>query len=64
LGRDDHNKQSNGKNTLPQTPKSLKIEPGRVKEELASEFAEIGDKAIKGLNKSTQYLTNVRYPKR
>jgi hypothetical protein len=54
MGRDEHRSSSNSKNTLPQTPKSLKIPPGRIKEETASEFAEIGTKALKVLNKSTR----------
>ena len=53
MGRDEHKSKSNNKNTLPQTPKSLKIPPGRIKEETASEFAEIGSKALKVLNTST-----------
>jgi len=53
VGRDDNKTSSNNKNTLPQTPKSLNIQPGRVNEELASEFAEIGSKALKVLNTST-----------
>lgn len=53
MGRDDNKTSSKNKNTLPQTPKNLKIPPGRIKEELASEFAEIGTKALKVLNKST-----------
>ena len=53
MGRDEHKSSSNNKNTLPQTPKNLKIPPGRIKEEIASEFAEIGTKALKVLNKST-----------
>ncbi len=54
MGRDDNKSHSNSKQTLPQSPKSLKIAPGRIKEETASEFAEIGTKALKVLNESTQ----------
>lgn len=53
MGRDDNKATSNNKNSLPQTPKSLKIPQGLVKEETASEFAEIGSKALKVLNTST-----------
>ncbi|QBP41001.1 YfhD family protein [Paenisporosarcina antarctica] len=53
MGRDDNKSTSNSKNTLPQTPKSLKIPSSSVNEELASEFAEIGSKALKVLNTST-----------
>lgn len=54
MGRDDNKSTSNNKNSLPQTPKSLKIPSGSLKEETASEFAEIGSKALEVLNKSTQ----------
>lgn len=54
MGRDDNKSSSNNKNSLPQTPKSLKIEPCLVQEEFSSEFAEIGSKALKRLNTSTQ----------
>lgn len=54
MGRDDNKSHSNSKNTLPQSPKKLKIPPGRIKEETAREFAEIGSKALKVLNESTQ----------
>lgn len=55
MGRDDHNSSSNNRNTLPQTPNNLKIAPGKVKEEISREFAELGNtKALKELNKSIQ----------
>ena len=54
MGRDDDKSSSNNKNTLPQTPKSLKIDPSRVQEEFSREFAEIGSKALKKLNTSTK----------
>jgi len=43
LGRDNHNNKTGGNNTnsLPQTPKSQKIKPGDMKEEIAKEFAEL-----------------------
>jgi len=63
LGRDDHNNKLNNKNGLAQTPKNMKIAPNRIKEEIASEFAEIGEKALKGISKTTQYLTKARFPK-
>ncbi|WP_017381342.1 hypothetical protein [Paenisporosarcina sp. TG-14] len=53
MGRDDNKSTSNSKHTLPQTPKNLNIPPSRINEELASEFAEIGSKALKVLNTST-----------
>lgn len=54
MGRDDDKSSSNNKNTLPQTPKNLKIDPSRVQEEFSHEFAEIGSKALKRLNTSTK----------
>ena len=54
MGRDDDKSSSNNKNSLPQTPKNLKIEPSRVQEEFSREFAEIGSKALKKLNSSTK----------
>lgn len=53
MGRDDNKSHSNSKHTLPQSPKSLKISPSRIKEETASEFAEIGSKALNVLKQST-----------
>jgi len=41
LGRDDHNSSSNNKNSLPQTPKNLKISPADVQEEFSRELTEI-----------------------
>ena len=53
MGRDDNKSTSNNKNSLPQTPKTQKTPRERIKEETASEFAEIGSKALEVLNKST-----------
>ena len=41
LGRDDHNTPSNNKNSLPQTPKELKIAPNDVREEFSRELTDI-----------------------
>lgn len=42
MGRDDSNKgQSNNKDSLPQTPKNMKIKPSKIREEFAHEFAEL-----------------------
>ena len=43
MGRDNHNNKTGGNNTrsLPQTPKSQKIKPGEMHEEIAKEFAEL-----------------------
>ncbi len=54
MGRDEHKSRSNNKTALPQTPKSQKISPGNIKEETASEFAEIGSKGLQVLNTSKQ----------
>ena len=54
MGRDDNKSSSNNKNSLPQTPKSLKIEPSHVQEEFSREFSEIGNKAFKQLNLSAK----------
>lgn len=54
MGRDDNKSASNNKNSLPQTPKSLKIEPSRVQEEFSREFAEIGSESLKRLNTPTK----------
>ena len=62
MGRDDNKSSSNNKNSLPQTPKTSKMDPKQVKEELASEFAEIGHKALKVLNQTTPLSTKARYP--
>lgn len=41
LGRDDHNSSNHNKNSLPQTPKELKISPADVQEEFSRELTEI-----------------------
>ncbi|WP_019413702.1 YfhD family protein [Paenisporosarcina sp. TG20] len=46
MGRDDHNSSSNNKNSLPQTPKFLKMSPGKAKEEFSREFQEIINKDV------------------
>ena len=44
MGRaNNHKSHSNNKNTLPQTPKSLKINPDNVNEEYSRELAAHGD---------------------
>ena len=62
MGRDDNKSSSNNKNSLPQTPKGSKMDPKQVKEELANEFAEIGQKALNVLKKTTPLSTKARYP--
>ncbi|SDN31958.1 YfhD-like protein [Psychrobacillus sp. OK028] len=41
MGRDNKQGQSNNKDTLPQTPKNLKIKPSDIREEFAKEFEEL-----------------------
>lgn len=44
MGRDDKKGKSNNKNSLPQTPKNLKIGPNDIGMEMAREFAELDKK--------------------
>jgi len=41
MGRDDKKGRSNNKDSLPQTPKNLKIKPNEIREEFAKEFEEL-----------------------
>lgn len=41
MGRDDSQGKSNNTNSLPQTPKSQKIAPNKMKEEIAEELDEL-----------------------
>ncbi|CAM3062350.1 hypothetical protein FITA111629_01255 [Filibacter tadaridae] len=43
MGRDDHKGSGNNSGSLPQTPKNQKIKPGRMKEEISMELAELGN---------------------
>ena len=47
MGRPDNQNSSGNKNSLPQTPKSLKIEPNRVDEEFSRELGEREKKKIR-----------------
>ncbi|MGE8077414.1 YfhD family protein [Peribacillus loiseleuriae] len=40
MGRSNNQKSSSRKNSLPQTPKNLKIEPDHVNEEFSRELGE------------------------
>jgi hypothetical protein len=40
MGRSNNQKSSSRKNSLPQTPENLKIEPDRVNEEFSRELGE------------------------
>lgn len=41
MGRDNKQGKSNNKDSLPQTPKNLKIKPSDIREEFAKEFKEL-----------------------
>ncbi|QUG40308.1 YfhD family protein [Psychrobacillus sp. INOP01] len=41
MGRDNKQGKSNNKDSLPQTPKNLKIKPNDIQEEFAKEFEEL-----------------------
>lgn len=41
MGRDEHTTGGNNTNSLPQTPKNQKIQPKKMMEEIANEFAEL-----------------------
>ncbi len=41
MGRDNKQGKSKNKDSLPQTPKNLKINPSDVREEFAKEFEEL-----------------------
>lgn len=47
MGRDDKKGRSNNKDSLPQTPKNLKIKPNEIQEEFAKEFEELNKTASK-----------------
>ena len=52
MGRDNHNSSSNNKNSLPQTPKTLKTAPGKAREEFSREFTELINKNVKNDGKA------------
>ena len=41
MGRDEHTTGGNNSRSLPQTPKNQMIQPKKVTEEIANEFAEL-----------------------
>ena len=47
MGRDDSKSKGTNKQSLPQTPKNLKIAPNKVREEIADELNELHDLASK-----------------
>lgn len=52
MGRDDSQGKSNNTNSLPQTPKSQKIAPNKMKEEIAEELDELHRLVEKAKNNS------------
>ncbi len=48
MGRDDHNSSSNNKNSLPQTPKTMKTSPEKAREEFSREFTDLINKNVNG----------------
>jgi len=52
MGRDDSQGKSNNTNSLPQTPKNLKISPNKVHEEFAQELDELEELVKKAKNNS------------
>lgn len=48
MGRDNHNSSSNNKNSLPQTPKTMKTSPGKAREEFSREFTDLINKNVNG----------------
>ncbi|BAK15752.1 hypothetical protein JOC25_000945 [Solibacillus kalamii] len=51
MGRDDSKSKGTNKQSLPQTPKNMKIAPNKVKEEIANELTELHQQAKKGKRK-------------
>ncbi|WP_342515051.1 hypothetical protein MKY34_10190 [Sporosarcina sp. FSL K6-1522] len=43
MGRDDHKGAGNNSRSLPQTPKTQKIKPSDMREEIAREFDELSN---------------------
>lgn len=54
MGRDDSIGKGTGKQSLPQTPKNLKIAPNKMKEEIAKELDELHQLGGKPLNRAAK----------
>lgn len=54
MGRDDSKSKGTNKQSLPQTPKNLKIAPNKVREEIAKEFDELHQQGKKAKNNSSR----------
>lgn len=52
MGRDDSKSKGTNKQSLPQTPKNLKIAPNKVREEIAEELNELHQLVEKRKNKA------------
>lgn len=50
MGRDDSKSKGTNKESLPQTPKNLKIAPNKVREEISKELVELHQLVEKGKN--------------
>lgn len=51
MGRDDSKSKGTNKQSLPQTPKNMKIAPNKAREEIANELNELRRLAEKGKRK-------------
>ena len=54
MGRDDSIGKGTGKQSLPQTPKNLKIAPSKMKEEIAKELDELHQLGGKPINRAAK----------
>ena len=54
MGRDDSIGKGTGKQSLPQTPKNLKIAPNKMKEEIAKELDELHQLGKKPINRAAK----------
>lgn len=54
MGRDDSKSKGTNKQSLPQTPKNLKIAPNKVREEIADELSELHQLAAKAKKNKKQ----------
>ena len=55
MGRDDSKSKGTNKQSLPQTPKNLKIAPNKVREEIAEEIDELHRLVEKRKKKKENY---------
>jgi hypothetical protein len=55
MGRDDSSSKGTNKQSLPQTPKNLKIAPGQMREEIAQELDELHQLVEKAKSNSKRF---------